>query len=376
MCAPGVDQTERAPQRWSIHVPELKHELQMSLSPGWEEKYTLTEAFVNKKWRFGAFEKLLRRTNVPTKLSCDDEGSCDQVGGVPSQLIPAIAKETKPLAPIERLPVELLNIVLDDPDLDKKDRIALGCCSITSWIFVKAHILADCKRNRISWAGKSLICTGTWLSDLPTSIVELFPDYVEEQKDWNARTHGHHVGARYGPCPARMWNYRQSDESVEVEPESVEEEWMSALESWTSRFGEDVPWKVLEADLKRALRADSGLWNAGPKSFVLRNLTAGEKVLLDVAHPNGSTTCAKAVVKGYPDVSLDAALLTRICWGRGILRERKHAKGHWAGHRFEILPADVSEGETNFVDVTDDFVKHSDDALCRGRDSTAMRLKG
>ncbi|PPJ55357.1 hypothetical protein CBER1_10078 [Cercospora berteroae] len=363
MCAPGVDQTERSPQRWSIHVPELKQELQLSLAPGWEEKYTFSEAFVNKKWQFGAFEKLLRRTYVATKRSDEDEKRCDRVEDVLSQLVSSSTPETKPLAPIERLPAELLNIILDDPDLDKKDKVALGYCSTTTWMFVKTHILADCKRNLISWAGQSLICTGTWLSDLPASIIELSPDYVEEQKDWDARRYRRGTGARYGPCPARMWNYRTSAESVDVEGMDVEEEWMSALETWASLCGEEVGPKVLEANLRQALRYDSGLRNEGSTSFVLRNLTAREKVLLEVSYPDEKRKAAKVVVKGRPDVSLDAGLLTKICWGKSIIRERGHAKGSWAGHRFEIVDVDMPEDEKNFVDVTKDFVKHVDHVL-------------
>lgn len=208
-----------------------------------------------------------------------------------------------------------------------------------------------------------MICTGTWLSDLPSAIVELSNDYVEEQKDWDARRHGHHVGARYGPCPARMWNYRTSAESVDVEGMDIEEEWMSALETWTSQSGEQVGPKVLEADLKQALRGGNTPRNGDSKSFVLRNLTAGEMVRLRVPYLSNGEDRVRAVVKGHSHVSLDAGLLTKICWGKSIVRERGHAKGHWAGHRFEIVDADVAEGETKFVDVTDDFAKQFDHAL-------------
>ena len=105
----------------------------------------------------------------------------------------------------------------------------------------------------------------------------------------------------------------------------------------------------------------------GTTKWVLRNHTALQSVHLKVRRRRNSQI-NDASVKGVPWLSLDKALMLRICWGGanmyGIYDEKaavseKVARGSWAGHCFDVVESKELGANRGLQDVTAEIVQEA-----------------
>lgn len=291
-------------------------------------------------WKFGAFWKLAR-------LSSNGTMAVDL-----TDLEPAGSTRVSPL---ERLPTELLNQIFDSTELPPEDLVALGVCSKTLWLQVLAHVRQDYRKAAAPWAQKPLLCSGTWLTDLPPAIYEQFPDEQVYERQYRNRN-----GRWYGPCPARKWNWAGVGGYADVEGKDCRKTWLAALNalSWSKEVVPTVM-DTLRSSLEAVLYRDSCV---AQRNWVLRNVTDHQYVRLKLDRPRlGEATHVH--VRGAPRLSLDQALILRACWGAadGYPRQQDEKndtllRGEWAGHRFEVVEDSVAI-EAGWKDVTAEIIK-------------------
>jgi hypothetical protein len=213
-------------------------------------------------------------------------------------------------------------MILDSDALQPSDVINAGLCSRSLWSHVLLHIKRVTHSISPAWAGVPILCTGSWLRDLPHTLYKLYP-----AEKANEDRYRQHVGRWYGACPARDWNWNALSEVYEdYDPETEkyiqygfnEVDGKSArqtlLDALTSALdGPNIPMSVQEGlwdDMLAsfAVSAESG------RQLVLRNLDAKEYFRLCVASMS-SEHRIEIVVEDSEHLTLDQALLTRICWG-------------------------------------------------------------
>lgn len=350
MCPPWVDQTARSRQQWHILAPSLASHYDITDDCMDRRSITTLANSINGDFAWDAFDKLVNRPPIHT----DDLGKVlsklSQVDGSP---------ET---SPIEALPTELLAMVLSDDSLRTPDLLSLGVCSNALWQQCLSQVLANVSKG--PWINTHLICTGTYLDDLPPSIHELEPSLRQQEDDWRARMPRPGQGMRSAPgmCPARRWNWGKIAESTVLA--TVADEWLNAFDSM---FKEDdngilaADRKVLRKSLNHVLSVSQPKLRS---HWTLRNHTTRQYVQLKCAY-NGAME-PQLHVKGVPLLSLDKALLMRLCWtkldypaGYNPAAERV-LRGQWAGHRFDVVSAGQgSRGGSaeGWEDVTGDLVK-------------------
>ncbi|KAK4627312.1 hypothetical protein CLAFUW4_05149 [Fulvia fulva] len=350
MCPPGVDQTERSLQQWALLTPRLEQIINLPYPRGYSERKIHSPAsYVSNSWSFSAFQML-------SGVAVDRY--------IPECL--ATARIATQLSLVESLPAELLMSILEH-DLAREDIMAVGLCSSTLWTHVLNHIARDLRDTVSNWAGTPLICAGTYLKDLPPALQEFVPGYAEQQRVYLDRTLNRRKGMpmlRNKMPPARRYNW-DARSSFEHVPDR-----QHAVHSWMMIFchvcNEEEPMKTaLTSSLRRALR-----WRQHDQggAWLLRNLTSKEFVALDVK--DDGVHHIEATVKAEAWLSLDRALLQRICWSRFSpdlfedqcedereVQERCH-RGVWAGHCFDVVrEAKVSTEE--WIDVREVLIEEA-----------------
>lgn len=362
--------------------------------PQLEEQYDLTEVmsplygrnpslqFLKEEFTWDAYDKLARPNYLNT-VDLTDLLNRRRLTHPPAAKASAI----------ERLPPELLIMVLSDLSTD--DVVAFGLASQSLWMHVLAHVQQQ--RQKLSWAGRPLLCTGTYLMSVPPAIHTIEPELkAQEEAFFNAAPSRPGMGmSRRGMYPARRWNCNARSSFTDRSAQSLESEWVNSFISTSANSGicpVDIATlrHTLEAmlprrskvskrmrDLRRAdpaKRARCGQRNTTPYSWLLRNLTTHEYVVLKQSkryqrEPNYMH------VKGLPSLSVDKALLMRVTWSAEYagkyadeddragdhhdegetLAERTLKRGKWAGHCFEIVHVrDDAIGE-EWRDVTQEF---------------------
>jgi hypothetical protein len=329
MCPPGVDQTERGPQRWNILAPRLR-KIHRLVTNG-HRTYRIrnpTEFLFNDQNSWNSWSKLAH-LGTPHNAA--------------SRPLSRRARRPSPLSKLESLPSELLASIIDDAVLEKRDLMALALASETLWEHVLSHVEKECSLAKPSMAGVELACTGTYLIDLPESFAqgELARSSVEI---WR----GGYM------CEARKVNWAAVEgyDAVEETPE----------EAWRFAWKAHAELASFPARLARKLGVEflgrcSALRGSSPDAlWVLRNLTTREYVRCRPGEgpmeKRGFVDCEDGRVK----VRVDDVLLLRICWtkvgdwddqeGLGIYR------GQWAGHCFDIVMWERLDGVEGWRDCT------------------------
>jgi hypothetical protein len=161
-----------------------------------------------------------------------------------------------------------------------------------------------CELIEEEWAGMRIICIGDYLSpdDLPATIQQDNLYLISAESDTTS------MPLRYDVVEEKfkLWSYADEGEDAAT---------LSAMEA-----------------------------SANLKNRVLRNLTTGQYVLED--------QLPSAITIGH-------IVLMRICWSSesstGIAGGEYLAKGDWAGHKFDIVDADMLENANGeWEDVTED----------------------
>lgn len=346
MCPPGVDQTTRSRQQWHILAPLLRQQYDITDDCARGSYATNLKFFLNGNYTWNAFDKLAVRT-LP------DAGDVESWMSKLSQT----STHSRP-SPIESLPNELFAMIFDDEVLDRSDRIALGLCSTILWRHCLCHVQAAFSKP--TWSKTPIICTGTYLDDLPDKIHEIEPSLKRPADSWQAQFHGYGFPGRTGMAPARQWNWKMISESQDTSVDDPDA-WISDFDAVAYNKKNDIPLankKILRQSLGHALSVSK----PKPAShWLLRNHDTQEYVCL-----RGTRNPAMELhlhVKGVSWLSLDKALILRICWSMiqscYLPLQEKILRGQWAGHRFDVVCADTSNRELcaeEWKDVTAEIV--------------------
>ncbi|KAK5170987.1 uncharacterized protein LTR77_004131 [Saxophila tyrrhenica] len=369
MCPPGTDQTTRGMQRWTLMVPTLEEQYDLTEVIDCRNSYTMSLQFLKEDFTFDAFDRLARHESGTKRDPTESYRNLHT------------RRSSASSSAIERLPPELMSMVLSDPDLSSNDIVSLGLASNALWVLFLAH--AQQIRRMQSWAGKPLLCTGTYLMSVPPAIHTMFPNFkTEEEEFFNRPGRGLRGAPCRGMCPARKWNWNARNKFVERSKLSLKDELVSAFIAvspksniravdlatlrhtieWTLS-AHDVP-KPLSKQQQRAQKARAARCRPTPTPthWVLRNMTTREYAVLKQAHIYRSER-NYFHISGLPFLSVDKALLMRVTWaddsdeddytGRDeSVAEKSLKQGSWAGHCFEIVNMRVDASHEGWSNVT------------------------
>lgn len=329
------------------------------------------ECFFKEGLSWGAFEKLARTAAV----ACDDETQAT----TPISLPLGLKRSATTLSVLESLPTELLRMVTSE--LEIPDKVALGLCSQWLWSNFLRELQAMFAASIAPWAGQIIICTSTWLSDLPPALHAAYPELGVQNAKWLQKHREMSVrGMRYGirgMAPARSWNwdtYRFRD-AQDLLNFKLESQYRRALED-KAKGEEGLTEKLQEAlDLQIKDTARYNLRRAPHGSaWVLRNLDTRELVRFERTYGrSGSRETIQVAVKGFPWLTLDFAITMRICWAghlsdklEEVAANRKRNPLHygvWAGHRFDVIHAEDLDSK-EWRDVTAEVVSEAKGLSC------------
>ncbi|KAJ7199677.1 hypothetical protein GGX14DRAFT_334835, partial [Mycena pura] len=267
-------------------------------------------------------------------------------------LPPALDKLTPAASPLEALATELVDMITTRLSVD--DQMALALCSTTLWCHVLYQVHAAYFQAQASWAGTPMICTSTYLIDLPDAILKVVPEVSEQTKAWDLRI----ANARpmYGMAPARSWNWGAYSSFAKLEDiPGLEAQYGAAFDKHAAASG--IP-RHIQGLLKPALNKVS----VERKHWKLRNLNAREIVRFQVTATDASGG-VRTSVNGCSWLTLDFVLIARICWTRPPYRYpgdsevspavEQMNRGVWAGHCFDVVEDldGMADGE-GWKDVT------------------------
>ncbi|KAJ4150834.1 hypothetical protein LMH87_011565 [Akanthomyces muscarius] len=312
MCPPGVDQTERSPQRFYILAPKL-------------QKCIRNLQYLD---RFYLFDLLQSRSLL--RSSSGDSVAISR----------AHAQNAVTHSPLERLPSELLGLIFSDEGLECRDMLALGLSSAFLW----QHFLRNCaKRSDVGvLSGTPLFSIGNYLRRFPTRVPELFPE-VNDLKSRLAE-----AGSRR--LPAREWLVGVVSWGGRILEDGVVHSWKNTLDSIKNHGLGVATLQRLESDLRHVAQ-EQGIGEPGQKWF-LRNLRAKEYVRLEAslepdesardisefAGQGANSRALVATVVSAPWLSLDTGLFFMTLFPKP---DREHdqipGEAEWAGHEFDIV---------------------------------------
>lgn len=266
----------------------------------------------------------------------------------------------------EKLPPELLDMIFSEL-VDYADSVAVGLCSQSLWRHFLEFAKRDCRRA--PWAGTPLVCTGTYLINVPEVIQSIVP-YTKQQEDdfLNRPGRGNRGAPSRGMCPARRWNWnaiRSYRDLAEHDQATIRLEAFKTMSLNSNIAATDLV--VLEASLRGVVFAMPPV--TGTTKWLLRNHTAMEYVRLTV-HREHASQAVSAFVENVPALSLDQALMLRVCWGGastyGLSSPKARAiesiaHGTWAGHCFDVVSEKEPEVGTCWRDVTRVLVREAED---------------
>ncbi|KAF4987443.1 hypothetical protein FDECE_15433 [Fusarium decemcellulare] len=364
----------RKPQRWFFLVPLLEQKLQLPEIENFHFRNDSPKAFCIFNLSIDAFDRLYSPLST----------------GHSTERLAAFLKITPPrnfsrLSSLEKLPLELLNIVFDL--LDQRDLVALGLCSQKLWIDSVSTML----KNRIPWAGTPMILTGTRLWALPYAIYNVCP------------------GAREVPCSSS--NGRRSRNEGRTQPQrwnervirDYDEPDQPGLNSYRQNLMELVSLSGIPEDLHPHML--SCLTEHGASSgskWYLRNHTAGEYIRMEFAGGQSSNKDSTITLVGHRWLTLDILLMWLVSWNCrsepsktcparweeykeiGVKFEdmvledgdlssevlsaiiqvfRRIGAGKWAGHSLDVVDERFEELTEGWFDRTSTIQKNSRDWL-------------
>lgn len=348
MRARQVERQPQRPQRWSILAPALEERHHVTDGHGLGYGRTGVPTIIDGDFKWDAFGKL----------------AMNRANKVPGSLEKALAKlppktDAERVSPLEKLPNEILSMILDDDQFGRADVAMIGLCSRSLWQQCLSHIKASACQGQ--WANTPLVCTGTYLETLPPAIYEAFPSLKHAADHWQSFPLPGPGATRNGKCPARDWNGDAFVSFKEV-VQTRDQDWLVALNMALYMPGTNIhptDREPLRQSLTHALRISKP---QARSSWLLRNRTTREYVDLRCV----ITVDEEHVlyVKDVPALTLDKALMLRICRTKpGLHRPYRLGvddllQGKWAGHKFDVIAADVGHGVAGWRDVmTQDVVE-------------------
>ncbi|KAJ7199704.1 hypothetical protein GGX14DRAFT_467865 [Mycena pura] len=328
MCPPGTDQTERGPPLWTLLAPKLQQQQPL---PGSDVQDRLfyqqpsPQEFLRLGLQFNAFAKLAR-----VAMSLADA----RIPALPS----ALDKPTPAPSPLEALAAELVDMITTRLSVD--DQMALALCSTTLWCHVLYQVHAAYFQVQAPWAGTPVICTSTYLIDLPDAILKVVPEVSEQTKARDERIPTTRPRRRPRMAIARSWNWGAYSSFAKLEDiPSLEAQYGAAFDKHAAASG-------IPRHIQGLLRPVLNKISVERKHWKLRNLDAREIVRFQVTATDASGGVRTSVNGPCSWLTLDFVLIARICWTRPPYRYpgsevspavEQMNRGVWAGHCFDVV---------------------------------------
>jgi len=208
MCPLGMDQTTRSSQKWVLLSPDLGQR-QGLIEGAVPYGHDNPANFMSQDLIWDAFQKLAKPSIDRNAFNDWNQDLIASSAGV---------------SPVERMPAELLAMLLAQSSFTARDILAFGVCSKTLWQHVILHIHQD-NRQSASWADKPLLCAGTWLTDLPLVMYDRDPQLDEHEQHYR-----NHQGYWWCECPARGWNWRAVNQYEHVAEKNCKQKWIGAFD--------------------------------------------------------------------------------------------------------------------------------------------------
>lgn len=161
MCSPDVDQTTPSREQWHILAPRLREQIDITDDCARGSSATDLKYFLNGNFTWDAFDRLIDRAPADASVV---EKKLSKLSNASTSARPS---------PFESLPNELFVMIFDDEALSRSDRLAIGLCSKVLWRHCLQHV--EAARSRPTWSKTPLICTGTYLTDLPETVQQIRP---------------------------------------------------------------------------------------------------------------------------------------------------------------------------------------------------------
>lgn len=334
MCPPGVDQTERSGQNWSLLAPILEQR-----QPGFGGySFFLNRDKEKKEPTFRVFDRLVPNVDVSESDLARFELSSSASSSV-----------------LESLPSEMIRMVISECGLAFCDIISLAACSKSLWNHAMSYVMASSAQG--TWVNTPLVCVGTYLTSLPPALYEYYPDMEQQELDFKENRFD---GYNRGTCPARRWNY--SITRGQEEDWDTRAAWIRAYERLSEQEQGNLP---LETK-KMIIRAVFGKGSQSGTCWLLRNLTTKEYLRCELANTEKGNIYAH--VDQTPSLSLDCAVFMQTYWTRkGGINEETPRGGDWAAHKFDVV-ARTREGAvlaSGYTDVTNNIILASKDSSAR-----------
>lgn len=272
---------------------------------------------------------------------------------------------------LECLPNEILDIILEDKTLNRRDLVALGLCSSRLW----KHLLRICSQTlEVGILGDTpLFCTTTSLPGPPLRILELYP-----QTKTTKRTVGSMLSQLTCPlAPSKGWCLRTFSKGSDMLEEEEIASWIKLFHSIQNHGLNGRVLQELEASLRVAAREQKLC--KGDKWF-LRNIRTKEYVRAEVssAAENDGNEIARddGRGEGQNDEDVSAALSVTVVTAPWLHLERglcdmvicrsnawdsQMKEGIWTGHEFDIMEEEtwLELDTAEWQDATEAFIKIS-----------------
>lgn len=348
MCPPGTDQTTRTAQRWTLLAPKLQQRqgLFSHLEDSWEKRRYGPLDFCYDKLCFGAFEKLYKSPPSSAIIS----QLCQPFK--PSQ-------HTSSISILENLPPELIGNIFSV--LEPDELVALGLCSQKLWVQAVRAIHDRYHNCSGVWAGTPIVCTGTYLQDLPQTIYDLFPSIEKDTKAWGD-VHGQGVPMR-GMAPARRWNWNAlSAYAKVVKSADLEQEFQDAL---SKHLVDSHTPQRLHSAMRSCIGATNPVRGDVEPQWYFRNFNTKEFLRMETKDGDTSNQTTNLFVEGNPYLTLDLILIWRIVWtcqgayGREKAELEAMKRGKWAGHCFDVVTSEWPNKDSDWEDITVKLAKES-----------------
>lgn len=199
---------------------------------------------------------------------------------------------------------------------DRDTPLALALCSTYLWDHVVNQELSRHHGRGGAWAGQPLICTATWLTELPPPVLVYCPKLVEDVAGWKASrdsaaksktgvtSRGRGLGLRQlGMNPIRRWNWdalSRWDDAADFSPRSV---LTKAFEqhSATEVVGKNMTESTVGRLRQMLATAIDPLAKCQAEDWVLRNIDTREYVSLTLFGLDNRASDDQTILPLTPD---------------------------------------------------------------------------
>ena len=251
---------------------------------------------------------------------------------------------------LESLPIEVLSIIFKDEGLAKADVLSLGLCSQFLWMQMLPNVRDLYLNSMGQLAGKSLVCVGAGSFDLLPALYKFPEDMAAEQRAaFTSPTSPIPTGIELSTVIS------ETDLVAMGPPEN--RKWIKALTSRDDGAARWMSWgniQIASSSLHHCLRNEL---REPLTKYWLRNLVTKELVQIMAVYPPWGPRHEHVV--GASWLTLDKFLLSRVSWVgayQPILGNESFKPGPWAGHSFDLIPAEAGRLQDGWKDVTTSLV--------------------